>query len=222
MSRFQRHVIALYRRLLRLYPSRFRAEFADEMSIVFGEAVEDSRDALSLVDLLAGELWDLPINLLREHLHERRAKAFITIIEEKIMVETVVPMRAFRGLTWTLLIVFTLYCLLILLPYFYNGLNQVSWEMLTSGLYDPKGYPPFVYEGVVGAGLELLGVLVVILGLPTIAAMGGVLGLTLRRHWHQLQQKQRILGSAAVVIAVFMLGIVVSPFGRTLIIWFMD
>jgi hypothetical protein len=222
MNRFQYRAIALYCHLLRLYPSRFRAEFADEMGAVFGEAVEANTDTLSLLSLLAGELWDLPINLLREYARERRTKALNILIEEKIMAEAVVPMRAFRRMTWTLLTIFVLYCLLILLPYFYNGLNQVSWDMLTSGLYDPKGYPPFVHEGVVGAGIQLLGLLVVIMGLPTIATMGGVLGLTLRRHWHQLQQKQRILGSAAVVIAVFMLGIAVSPFGRTLMVWFMD
>lgn len=222
MTRLSRSMMWLYSQLLRLYPTRFHNEFADEMRAVFRQSVQKSGDSLSLIGLVAGELRDLPVNLLREHIHERRAKTLITIIEEKIMAEAIVPMRAFRGLSWTLLTIFILYCLLIPLLYFYNGLNQVSWEMLTSGLYDPKGYPPFVYEGVVGDGLQLLGLLVVIMGLPTIAAMAGVLGLTLRRHWHQLQQKQRLLGSAAVMIAVFMLGITVSPFGRTLIVWFMD
>jgi hypothetical protein len=222
MNRLALAALDLHRALLRLYPKHFRAEFADEMSAVFGQALHESQDTLSVVGLMAGELHDLPINLLREHVRERRAHALTNLIEETIMAKTVFPKRAFRGLTWTLLTIFLLYCLLILLPYFYNGLNQVSWDMLTSGLYDPKGYPPFVYEGAIGTLTRILGVLVVIMGIPTIAAMGGVLSLTLRRHWHQLQQKQRIVGSVAVVIAVFMLGMAVSPFGRTLMVWFLD
>lgn len=222
MNRLASAICWFYSQLLRLYPPHFRAEFADEMSTVFGQALQESKNTLSLVGLLAGELHDLPVNLLREHVRERRAHAITNLMQETIMAETVFPMRAFRGLTWTLLTIFVLYCLLILLPFFYHGLNLLSWDALTSGLYDPKGYSPFAYEGAIGIVTRILGVLVIIFGPPTIAAMGGVLGLTLRRHWHQLQQKQRFLGSAAIMGALFILGLAISPMGRALSVWFMD
>jgi hypothetical protein len=221
MNRFQYRAIALYRHLLRLYPSRFRAEFADEMSAVFSHALQESKDTWSLVSLLAGELWDLPINLLREHARERRANALTLILEEKIMSEPIVPMRAFREMTWTLLSIFMLYCLLILLPYFYHQLNLLSSDSVSSGLYDPKGYLPFTND-VAGGVLYLLGLAIVVFGLPTVAATGGVLALTLRRHWRQFQQKQRLWGNAAVIAALLMLVLTVSPLGRMVIIWFLD
>ena len=137
------------------------------------------------------------------------------------MTERVVPMRAFRGMTWTLMTIFALYCMLILVPFFYSRLYMLTPEALISGLYDPKGYPPFAL-GDIGSAIYLIGVLVALMGPATIAAMGGVLALTLRRHWHQLEQKQRLLGSTAVIVAVVMLGVAVSPFGRTIVVWFLD
>jgi hypothetical protein len=221
MNRLARLTLDLYIRLLRLYPSRFRAEFADEMSLVFGQTIEENENIPSLLSLLAGELWDLPINLLREHIRERRANALTTLIEENIMTETVMPMRAFRAMTWMLLSIFMLYCLLILLPYFYHQLNLLSSDSVSSGLYDPKGYLPFTNDGA-GGVMYLLGLVIVVFGLPTVAATGGVLALTLRRHWRQFQQKQRLWGSAAVIAALLTLVITVSPLGRMVIVWFLD
>ena len=39
MKRFPAYCISLHSRLLRLYPARFRAEFADEMRDVFAQAI---------------------------------------------------------------------------------------------------------------------------------------------------------------------------------------
>jgi hypothetical protein len=221
MSRLSRGIVWVYAQLLRLYPARFRHEFADEMSEVFRQTIQENKDSLSLVSLLAGELYDLPVNLLREYTHERRANVLTNFIEEKIMTETIVPMRALRGMTWTLLTIFMLYCLLILLPYFYHQLNLLSSDSVNSGLYDPKGYLPFT-DDVAGGVLYLLGLAIVVFGLPTVAATGGVLTLTLRRHWRQFQQKQRLWGSAAVIAALLTLVITVSPLGRMVIVWFLD
>lgn len=221
MQRYSHCVVQCYTRLLRFYPARFHAEYADEMRDVFTQAVTDQKNELSLMALMAGELWDLPVNLLREHIHERRAKALMVLIEEKIMAETVIPVRAFRGMTWTLLSIFVLYCLLILLPYFYHQLNLLSLDSVRSGLYDPTGYLPFT-DDVAGGALYLLGLAIVVFGLPTVAATGGCLALTLRGHWRQFQQKQRLWGSIAVIAAMLMLVITVSPLGRMVMVWFLD
>lgn len=66
----------VYSVLLRLYPSQYRQEFADEMQEVFSQAVIDaSRDGpLSLGSLLAGELVDFPGAAVRAYLHRKDAK----------------------------------------------------------------------------------------------------------------------------------------------------
>jgi hypothetical protein len=221
MSRLSRVTLALYTESLRLYPARFRAEFADEMQDVFGQAVQAVGDPLEMLILAAGEVRDLPLSIIREHMRERRMNQQL-ILQEQTMTQTFIPLRALKGLTWTLIVGFVLYCLLILAPFFYYGLNELSWNTLISGLYDPKGYLPFALNGMVGDGLQLLGIIVVILWPPTIVAMGAVLALTLRRHWGQLNQKQRYLGSAALFMAAFLLSMALSPIGRTLTVWFLD
>lgn len=59
-----------YAALIRLYPKRFRDEFAEEMQAVFATAVtEAARSGIkSLLVLCLRELWDLPAALLRERL----------------------------------------------------------------------------------------------------------------------------------------------------------
>jgi hypothetical protein len=68
--------IWLYRRVLRLYPSRFRAEFAWEMGEVFASALHEAagRGGGPLLRVVFRELLDLPLALLLEHLRERKGK----------------------------------------------------------------------------------------------------------------------------------------------------
>ncbi len=60
-----------YSGLLRLYPDRYREEFAEEMREVFSQAVQDasSQGSLTLGILLLNELVAYPGAVLRAHLH---------------------------------------------------------------------------------------------------------------------------------------------------------
>ncbi len=59
--------VALYRRLIHLYPAAFQAEFGEEMLDVFAEKLAEAERRVFMVALR--ELADLPFNLLQEHLH---------------------------------------------------------------------------------------------------------------------------------------------------------
>src|SRR3989304_853762 len=69
-------ILHLYALLLRLYPRRFRAEFAAAMRAVSAETAEDAarRGKIALITLCLRELRDMPISLLREHLHALTAQ----------------------------------------------------------------------------------------------------------------------------------------------------
>lgn len=65
--------VRLYALLLQLYPTRFRAEFVDEMQVVFAEAATEAakRGRLSLATLCLRELRGCPLAVIGEHLRER-------------------------------------------------------------------------------------------------------------------------------------------------------
>jgi MFS family permease len=74
MSRVRQLALQVYARLLRLYPRRFYQTFAAEMEEIFALAVADAAQGgrSAVVRLLMGELADLPVNLIVEHVYERR------------------------------------------------------------------------------------------------------------------------------------------------------
>jgi hypothetical protein len=59
--------VALYRRLIHLYPAAFQAEFGEEMLAVFAEKLAEAGPRAPAAAWR--ELADLPFNLLQEHLH---------------------------------------------------------------------------------------------------------------------------------------------------------
>lgn len=71
-------LIGLYRRLLGLYPRRFREVFGKEMLAVFDEGLEMAQDrgTSSLLDFLLRELADFPVSLAVQHWNEWRQKEF--------------------------------------------------------------------------------------------------------------------------------------------------
>lgn len=77
---------SLYSRLLRLYPRRFQQEFAEEMQVVFEDAMENAkRDGLlPLAALCLRELAGLPVNILREFRDMLMRKELTMITSEKI------------------------------------------------------------------------------------------------------------------------------------------
>jgi hypothetical protein len=65
-------ILALYSRLLRLYPARFRTEFAEEMEQVFGLRLNEVKGNDALPGWLVVELLDLPFSIILEHWREQR------------------------------------------------------------------------------------------------------------------------------------------------------
>lgn len=79
----------LYARLLRLYPRRFRDEFAEEMQIVFQDSVKEAvvNGMLSMIFICVRELGGLPLNVLREFWHELERKETIMVTNETVEAE---------------------------------------------------------------------------------------------------------------------------------------
>ena len=76
MNMAVRLMIRLYSRMLRLYPHGFRADFAEEMTAIFAEAVRDAAEQswLSLTAVCLREIRDWSGSVLQEHLRARRRK----------------------------------------------------------------------------------------------------------------------------------------------------
>jgi hypothetical protein len=76
MNRASRLVKAIHGYLLRLYPWPFRAEYGDELRVVFGLAVDDAarKGTFPFVRTGLRELRDLPRVAIREHLRERQRR----------------------------------------------------------------------------------------------------------------------------------------------------
>jgi len=88
----------LYSALIRLYPYRFRAEFANEMEMVFADLLTEAAQVGigSVIALLLRELRDLPINLIREHwLSNQKEEQMNGIKRQFTMVRTVVLITVF-------------------------------------------------------------------------------------------------------------------------------
>jgi hypothetical protein len=70
-----RHV-RLYRRLVRLYPVRFRQDYADEMVRLFADQLRDAQATHStraVAGLWARSVFDLVVTAPRQHIREARA-----------------------------------------------------------------------------------------------------------------------------------------------------
>ena len=77
-----------YRLLIRLYPSSFRSEYGDEMTIIFDDRLQATEGVLAKLALWLAALWEVTANagavhwdLLRQDLRQalrsyRRAPAF--------------------------------------------------------------------------------------------------------------------------------------------------
>jgi len=81
MNFITRLIIAVYSRLLVLYPQKFRNEFANEMRFVFKDSIIEAAKAgiLPILILSLRELGGLPFNILREFWHEFRRKDFVMV-----------------------------------------------------------------------------------------------------------------------------------------------
>ena len=79
-------LIYLYSKLLHLYPVRFRAEFSDEMQVVFRDSINEEAKAgiLPMTILSLRELVGLPFNVLREFWHEFQGKELVMLRENSL------------------------------------------------------------------------------------------------------------------------------------------
>lgn len=147
------HLLRLYTHLLRLYPPGFRAEFAEEMRDVFALALAEAEQegAFALVETCLAELRDLPLSLVREHLHERQQKHLAL---EVVMV-TGTPILIYRFCTSTLLAIPLAYGLFVVVPFFAMGLHLQPAELVTGGAFDPGSMPFYITP--VGQMIHLIG-----------------------------------------------------------------
>ena len=86
MKKITDSLTTLYARLLRLYPRRFRDEFAGEMETVFRELLNEAfeKGILSLLDVSIKELGGLPLSIMREFWHEFGRKETVMVTSEKM------------------------------------------------------------------------------------------------------------------------------------------
>ena len=72
MNQLARSMVDIYSRLLKLYPNRFRDEFAEEMKVVFRDSLNEAlrKGTTAVANTCLKEFGGLPFNILREFWHE--------------------------------------------------------------------------------------------------------------------------------------------------------
>jgi hypothetical protein len=80
-SAMGRAAVWLYPHLLKLYPGRFYATFAEEMVDVFTLSVQETaqQGIIPLLRLLVSELAELPVTLIAERVYERRKRSMMLL-----------------------------------------------------------------------------------------------------------------------------------------------
>jgi hypothetical protein len=145
MSRVVQIATNIYGHVLKLYPHHFRAEFGEDMQTVFGMALTDAGRSSSeaLVGAVMRELFDLPLNIIREHQRERVRHQAIVVRTVPTEARRVRQARLLIRLAGTALSAFMLYSLR---------------DMLSPGYYiDPQTipFPGFLFVASVGMLLAL-------------------------------------------------------------------
>jgi hypothetical protein len=220
MSRLTSGVAWAYSQFLRLYPPQFRTAFGEEMAAVFGEKVmENSQHGTAAVFTLAlAELRDLPLQVIREHLHERRRRVLATNTGV-IMTEARLSLQVFRVLSWSLFSVLAVFALMVVLPFFSLGLYTQTQMEVISGSIGPEAF--FLYGGRpnVLPGVAVL----VMLAAPIWNAIFGVGVLVmLAWFWRRLSPRYRKLGALAVVAAILPTLLMFLPVGINLASWWLN
>jgi hypothetical protein len=215
------NLVRIYGWLLRLYPPDFRAEYADEMREVFAAAASDVADRWSLVSLCAGELRDLPLRLLQEHLQARRQRVLVTNTGV-MMTESRWPAQLLRALSISLFIVCALFMLMVVLPFFALGLHtQTSMEVI-SGSFGPEAFPLYSSGLLNPNPLPRLGPLV-LLAAPVWGVVFGVSTLFLLLWlWGRLSPQWRVMGLVAVLVGIAPLIFLLLPVGSNTSLWWFN
>jgi hypothetical protein len=228
MNRLARFALDLHSWMLRLYPSRFRAEYADEMRTVFGLALEEANNALSLLDLLVSELRDLPLSVIRAHVEERSENTN-HILEGGIIVASGNSARTFRLCTLGTLMGIVIYLLIVVMPFFVLGIHLQPADQVATGDFDPTNptkYPLYGYFGEFGTSqptILWMATLLVLLVTPFLEmVLGSSLFIMLLRNRTLFPQKQQLIGRVAAFASISLILFAASPLGRLIMGWWVD
>jgi hypothetical protein len=124
---------------------------------------------------------------------------------------------------WSLVAITALWVAGVLVPYYVNDLDRLPLDELSSGAYDPKDLWPYAggssfVKSLRGPLLLVTLPLLPVLGLGSAAA--GAIILTRRRQ--SLHAAAGRLTVAALVLALVMIAVSLSPFGLALRAWALD
>lgn len=205
----------IYARVLRLYPPQFRTTFADEMCFVFTQAVQENHSPFSLFRFVCREIACLPLSILREHLHEYRKTPALSEGENSMITPPL-----FRWTTRGSLAFFFIFALLVILPFFVFGLHLQPGNLVSQGMFDPKGYP--LYSTNLGSILLMLTYVVMLTAPVWGLTLSLASALTLRKQWIDLRLNQRIVGATAILAGTALLLFPLSPLGRIVYLWLLD
>lgn len=187
----------LYALLIRLYPPSFRAEFADEMQVVFTEAMAEAaeRGKLPLAVVCWREMRDWPITLVREccfsFKHRRKDVKMSAEIQRDILGEK-------AGLTqtaqtpWRDAVLAGLPHLLVTL---FAGVSQVAYGLL----------PGYIFDRLTG--------FFAVFGVAFFILAGGVVLYAWRHGWPLWTASWYGYGAWLVLIALVPLGLLNEKLG---------
>jgi hypothetical protein len=238
MSRLSRCIIWVYAQLLRLYPVRFRREFAQEMQDVFVQSLQESNSKLALLTLFMGEVRDLPLNLIREHIKARR-KNVLNLDGEAIVMNSFQSRPLFRTSVTASLVMFGLYCLIVIRPVLALNLDAPSMQAVYRGelnvyYYIAEGF--FQYrpvapedEGTLQGFLQrdtwqavvmaLLGKSILVSAPIAAIFLGSILIFSLGKNWRSLRRWQRFIGGASMTANILLIVFLFLPTGHLVMRW---
>lgn len=210
--------LRFYSGMLRLYPPQFRADYADEMRDVFGQALAENEKTLSLVGLLLAEIRDLPVSIIRERLRERQQRSVLNL-EAAIVQRTYYSPRLFRFLARTLLLLVVLYVCSAVAAYFVFDLRVNAWDQASEWWYSIAEQPNYI-GNILPLGLAGLCFWVFAPAWAVLAA--SLLTLMLLRQWPNLTRRMRWWGICAVLAGAAMFLSMGSPVGYMAVLWSYD
>lgn len=221
MTRLQRVLISLYRRLLSGYPKSFQSTFASEMLNVFTDGlVEAARQGRgALLRFLARELVFLPLEMLRQH---RAQPAPVPVAPVPMTPLAYIGQRVFsyRRCNRSALLLSAAFALFVVMPFFALGLYREPAAAVAGGMFDPKGYPFF--QTTLGGWSRVAGFLAVLLAQIFLPLLGLRLLYSLLRRGRGWAPRQRWLGYISLLLVVTACAFLLSPLGRTIVLWYFD
>lgn len=205
----------IYGWLLKLYPQSFQREFADEMQTVFSQRLDDVY-GWELLEVVLLEMIYLVPNILREHRTQRQ----LIIANSGGVMSVFKPQSFYRWSMGGSILLGLIALVLVVTPFFLNGIHQYSYDSIYNALYDPKGFAPFNQQ--IGNYLHFLSFLTVLLIPVWCGVMTLGLSVSLFRNWQKLDARWRLGGLVSLGIACLMGVLWMLPFTQKMIIWILD